>query len=114
MKNQKSVGILLSYLNTALNMCFNLLMIPMLIGALSDTQYGIYKVMQSYAGPLMMLNLGMSTIVARSIARYRAMADEVGRRDKENTFAMATAVSVVMALLALPMVMPAIYLQQVL
>lgn len=101
MKNQKSVGILLSYLNTALNMCFNLLMIPMLIGALSDTQYGIYKVMQSYAGPLMMLNLGMSTIVARSIARYRAMADEVGRRDKENTFAMATAVSVVMALLAL-------------
>lgn len=101
MKNQKNAGILLSYVNTALNMCFSLFLTPMLIAALSDTQYGVYKVMQSFAGPLMMLNLGMSTIVARSVARYWEVWDEQTRKEKENTFALAVAVSVLMAMVVL-------------
>lgn len=101
MKNQKRAGILLAYLNTALNMCANLILIPMLIAALTDTQYGIYKVMQSFTGPLIMLNLGLSTIAAGSIAKCRTLQTEQARKDKENTLALAMGLGVLMAALVL-------------
>lgn len=97
MKNQRNGGIILSYLNTALNMCMNLILIPLLISALTDEDYSLYKVMQSFAGPLMMFNLGMSTVVARCIAHHQAIGTEKSKRDKENTFAMAVIISVSMA-----------------
>ena len=97
MKDQKAKGILLSYLNTAFNMCFNLLVVPMLISALSDAQYGIYKVKQCFAGPLMMLNLGMSTIVVRAISGYRELQTEQAKLEKESTLFLASMISVVMA-----------------
>lgn len=99
MKDQKNGGILLSYLNTALSMGMNLVLIPMLISALTDDGYSLYKVIQSFAGPLMMFNLGMSTVVARCVARYRAVGTEEGRKEKENTFAVAVLISGAMALL---------------
>lgn len=97
MNNQKHAGILLSYLNTVINMCFNLLLVPLLITALTDAQYGIYKVIQSFASPLLMLNLGMSTVVTRCIAKYQIRQEDQAREEKENTFALAVGISVAMA-----------------
>ncbi len=99
MKEQKSKGILLSYLNTALGMCFNLILIPLLIAKLSDEQYSIYKVMQSFTGPLIMFNLGMSTVVARSIARFQGNPTEENRREKEKTLALVILISLGAAIL---------------
>lgn len=97
MKSQRRTGIVLSYLNTFLNMSMNLILVPMLITALSDDDYSLYKVIQSFSGPLMMFNLGMSTVVARAVARYSSTPTDENKKEKENTFALAGIVSFAMA-----------------
>ena len=83
MKDQKKTGAVLSYFNILLSTVSNFVLIPLMIAALSDDEYSIYKVMQSFSGPLIMLNLGISTITARSIAKYRAVMDG-DKKEKEN------------------------------
>ncbi len=98
MKNSKKTGVLLSYINIVLGLLVNVWLTPLLIGAFSDDSYSLYKVMQSFSGPLIMFNLGVSTIVARSVARCSG-TDARDVREKENTFAMAILVSVAMSVL---------------
>lgn len=98
MKDQKKTGAVLSYFNILLSTVSNFVLIPLMIAALSDDEYSIYKVMQSFSGPLIMLNLGISTITARSIAKYRAVMDG-DKKEKENTLALALLIAGVMAVL---------------
>lgn len=100
MKDQKKGGILLSYCNIALSMCINIVLTPMMITALSDETYSIYKIMQSLSGPLIIFNLGLATVTARYVAKYRVVGDEF-KKEKENALAMALIVAVVMAVLVL-------------
>lgn len=100
MKNQKTKGILLSYLNIVLSMCVNIFLIPMMISVLSDNEYSIYKVMQSFAGPLIMFNMGISTIAARCIAKHKIVGDEK-KKEKENTLALILIISLAMALVVI-------------
>ncbi len=100
MKDQRKKGALISYFNIVLRMCSNFLLIPMMIAALSDEEYSVYKVMQSFSGPLIMLNLGVSTVAARAVAKYWG-SQSPDRREKENTLAMVFLISVSMALLVL-------------
>ena len=96
MDRQKKYGVLLSYISIGLNMVFNLVLIPLLITALSDADYSIYKVIQSFTGPLIMFNMGLYTIVARSMAQYQGDAGE-GKIKKENTFALSLMIAVFMS-----------------
>lgn len=100
MKDQKKSGALISYLNIVLGMVSNFLLIPMMITALADVEYSVYKIMQSLAGPLIMLNLGISTIAARAVVRYRS-GEHGDRKEKENTLAMTFGISCIMALAVL-------------
>ena len=97
-RNQRGKAIIIFYINSVLGMISNLILTPLLISALTDEYYSIYKVMHSFVGPLIMLNMGLSTIVARCIAKYRATdgKDEV---EKKNTFALAIIIAVLMAIL---------------
>ena len=100
MKNQMKSGVLIGYINIVLSMCANIFLTPLLISSLSDECYSIYKVMQAFAGPLIMLNLGIATIVTRCIAKYRSK--EGGDiREKENTLALCMLISTVMAVVVL-------------
>ena len=94
MKDQKTGGIALSYFNILLGLVMNLVLTPLLITALSEGTYSLYRVMQSLAGPLTMLNLGLGTVAARCTA---------GARDakRENTLAMAFTAALVLAGLAM-------------
>ncbi|MBR1431510.1 oligosaccharide flippase family protein [Ruminococcus sp.] len=94
--NQKRVGIIISYLNLILGMVVNVFLTPMLISALGDTDYSLYKVVQSFSGPLSIFNLGISTIVTRSIVQC---SDESRKKEKQNTMALALLASGAMALL---------------
>lgn len=95
--NQKRVGIILSYVNLILGMVINLYITPLLITTLGDVDYSIYKVMQSFAGPLTMFHLGISAIVTRSIVRYKATEDYT-EEQKQNTLAHSLLASGVMSL----------------
>lgn len=96
MKSQKKIGVLLSYLNLALSMVTNIFLTPMIITALGDESYSIYKVMQSFAGPLIMFNLGVSTIVTRAVVKYQTL-EQHNLKEKQNTLALAMLTSAVMA-----------------
>lgn len=99
MRNQKKIGVFLSYLNIVLGTITNIVLTPILIIELSNDSYSIYKVMHSFAGPVLMLNLGFATIVARATARYQKNIQE-NSREKENVFATSIAFSVILACLA--------------
>ena len=95
-KDQKKAGIIISYLNLVLSTCTSLFLTPALISALTDQSYSVYKVMHSLAGPLIMFNLGVSAVVTRSIAKYRAVEDG-NKKEKQNTLAIALIVSCIMS-----------------
>lgn len=101
MAKQQWKGVLLSYGNAALNVLSSLILVPMLISSLSEETYSLYKVIQSFAGSLMMFNLGLSTVVARAVARYDAFQTEECRREKENTLALAVLLSLAMGAMVL-------------
>lgn len=100
MKDQKKSGVLLSYLNIVLSMGVNIILTPMLIAALSDDTYSLYKVMQSLAGPLAIFNLGLATVATRCVARYQAAA-QGNIKEKQNTLAMSLIVACAMSVLVL-------------
>ena len=70
MRNRK-VGILLSYLNTGLNMVSGLFLSSFLLRMLGDTEYGIYKTIASFANYLILLEFGTGTVMTRNIAMCR-------------------------------------------
>lgn len=96
--NQKKVGILVSYINLIMGMIVNVFLTPFLISSLGDVDYSLYKVMQSFAGPLSMFHLGISTIVTRSIVQFGS-DDRYTIKDKQNTMALALLASGIMATL---------------
>lgn len=98
MKSQKKLGVSISYLNLVLSTATNIFLTPFMIRILGDDSYSLYKVMQSFSGPLIMFNLGVSTIVARAIVKYETQEDR-NQKQKQNTLAMAMLTSVIMSVL---------------
>ncbi len=98
--NQKRIGILLSYLNLVMGMVVNIFLTPLMISSLGDVDYSMYKVMQSFAGPLSMFHLGISTIVTRCIVQF-ANDETYTKREKQNTIALSLLASGVMATLVI-------------
>lgn len=70
-KNTRGVGIVLSYLNTFLNMITGLFLSSFLIAKLGDTEYGVYQTMSSFANYLVLLEFGTGTVMTRNILKCR-------------------------------------------
>lgn len=96
--SQKRLGILTTYLNLVMGMVVNIFITPLLISSLGDVDYSLYKVMQSFAGPLSMFHLGISTIVTRCIVQCSGQ-DESKKRERQNTIALALLASGLMAMM---------------
>ena len=94
--SQKKAGIILSYLNLIMGLVVNIFLTPFLIRSLGDLDYSLYKVIHSFAGPLTMFHLGISTIVTRSIVKCQTLEDYT-EKDKRNTMAHALLASVIMS-----------------
>ena len=97
---QKRIAVLMSYLNLVMSMVVNIFLIPLMIKAFGDVDYSVYKVMQSFAGPLAMFHLGISTVVTRSIVKYHS-DNHYTEKDKQNTMAIALLVSGLMSLIVM-------------
>lgn len=96
MRSQRRIGVLISYFNFAVSILGNLLLTPALIRLLGDRQYSLYQVMRSFGGALLMFNLGVSSIVARSIARSAALDDPA---EKQNALAIGLLLSAGLAVI---------------
>jgi len=95
---QKKTAIMISYANLLFGTIVNIVLTPMLIKYLGDVDYSIYRVMQSFAGPLIIFNLGISSVVTRSIVKYHA-EEGYSEEEKRNTLALSIMISVIMAML---------------
>lgn len=98
MKNQIKVGAIISYLNIILNILFTMLLTPFLIGGLGDSEYGVYKIIQSFSGQLSIASFGISTLIVRNIVYFKTQNEE---EKKENFLFFAIIFTFIVALFIL-------------
>lgn len=78
MISQKKLGVTFSYINTIFNALLNIILVPLFISNLGAAEYGVYKIMNSFAGYLFIMDMGIGTIVTRYVALFRHKEDEEG------------------------------------
>lgn len=81
MANQIKIGTILSYFNIVLNMVVNIFFIPFLISSLGESEYGVYKIVNSFSGQLMIMTFGIGALVTRNIVYFDTQKK---KKDKEN------------------------------
>ena len=94
------LGAVLSYLSIVLNMVISLFFTPFLIKSLGDSEYGVYKVVQSFSGHLAIMSFGVATLIVRNLVFF---SETERREEKENflffalvaTYSLATLIIVV-------------------
>lgn len=95
-KSQRKFGMLLSYGGNLLLVAVNIFMTPFLIKSLGDAEYGVYQMMASFAGYLVLMNFGTSTVMTRYVSMYLGKGDKKGER---NYIAMCLMITGALALL---------------
>ena len=71
MKTNKLLGVVLSYILAVVEVIVALFFIPFLLSSLGDTNYGAYKLMQSTASYLSVLDFGIGSTITRYIVKYK-------------------------------------------
>lgn len=77
LKTERKLGVLLSYSSLALRNVLGLLLIPFIIFHVGVSHYGIYSLVTTLAGYLVVLEFGLSNTIIRFISRYKANNDTV-------------------------------------
>lgn len=96
MRDEKKIGIFISYINIVLNMVVSVFFTPFLIKSLGSSEYGVYKIVQSFSGQLMIMSFGIGGLVTRNIVYFD---EQKKKKEKENFLAMAMAISVILSVL---------------
>ena len=63
-------------------MLISLFFTPFLISSLGDAEYGIYRIVQSFAGSLSIMTFGIGTLVSIVIAKCNANKSTGKEREK--------------------------------
>ena len=96
MKNQIKLGSLIAYLNVFLNMFVSVFLTPFLLQCLGEAEYGVYKIIQSFAGQLGIMSFGVSALITRNVVFYNTKQQ---KKEKENFLFMAYVITFSLALL---------------
>lgn len=80
-KSQRKIGMLMSYGGNLLLVAVNIFITPFLIRSLGDAEYGVYQMMASFAGYLVLMNFGTSTVMTRYVSMYLGKGDKKGERN---------------------------------
>lgn len=84
--NQLKSGIILSYINMIVSFISALVITPLMVKALGQSEYGLYQLIGSFAGYLSLIEFGIGTSNIRYLSKYNAENDQKG---KENYLALA-------------------------
>ncbi len=71
-KSEVKWGALLSYVLIALNSIYGLLIMPFILGAIGESEYGVYKTIGSMTATISVMELGLGGTMQKFIAQYRA------------------------------------------
>lgn len=74
-------GSIIAYFNIVLNLIINFALTPFMLYHLGTSEYGVYKIVQSFTGQLAIMSFGLSTVTTRYIVLYNAKNKT---REKEN------------------------------
>ncbi|MBQ9974241.1 MAG: oligosaccharide flippase family protein [Oscillospiraceae bacterium] len=75
-------GVVLSFALMAFEILSALLLTPFIIRSLGQAEYGVFKLVESVAAYLLLLDMGVGNAIVRYVAKYQA----TGERDKEAQF----------------------------
>ncbi len=95
-KDEKKLGIIIQYINILLNISITVFFTPFLIRQLGDSEYGLYRIVQSFAGQLSIMTFGIGILVTRNIVRFDTLGQ---KKEKENFLAMSGFIAGVLFLL---------------
>lgn len=94
-KNEVKWGALLSYLLIALNSIYGLVIMPFILGAIGESEYGVYKTIGAMTATISVMELGLGGTMQKYIAQYRARNEA---KKAYNYSAMCIIQAVVMSL----------------
>lgn len=78
MRNQRKLGVGLSYLSQAVHIGVNLIYTPIMLRLLGQSEYGLYQLVYSVVSYLSLLSLGFGSAYLRFYSQYKAKKDEDG------------------------------------
>lgn len=96
MNKQIKIGSIIAYINIALNLVVNFMLAPFMLKHLGESEYGVYKIVQSFTGQLAIMSFGLATVSARYVVVYNTQHK---KKEKENFLFMIYGVSIVLSLL---------------
>lgn len=82
---------ILSYANSLLLVAVNIFLTPFLIKSLGDSEYGVYQMMSSFAGYLVLINFGTGTVMTRYVSIALANKDKKSEKNYIATCLVITA-----------------------
>ena len=74
-------GALFSYCSTILNVMIGIFFTPFLVNRLGQSEYGLYQLIGSLVGYMVIFDFGLGTTITRYVAKYRAEQDLRGMRN---------------------------------
>lgn len=98
MVNQRKAGAVLSYASLAVNAVVSFVYVPLLLGFLTKSEYGVYELIGSIIAYLSVMDMGLSTTLSRYYVKTK-VSD--GRCAIENLLAMAAVVYAVLTVAAI-------------
>lgn len=101
LKSERKIGAGLSCISTILNSVVAIFITPLVLGALGDVEYGIYRSISALTGQLALVSIGVGTMATVMVARYNARQDENVKRERENFLAIAITTSALISLVVL-------------
>lgn len=75
-KSEVKWGAILSYVLIALNSIYGLVIMPFVLGAIGESEYGVYKTIGAMTSAISVMELGLGGTMQKYIAQYRAQRDE--------------------------------------
>ena len=94
--NERSIGVILSYINIILQVIINLIYIPVLLHYIGKEQYGLYQLIAAVVAYISIMDLGFSNAITRFYTMYFHQNDS---EKAENTLAIASFVYGTIAIL---------------
>ncbi len=76
MKNQRRIGVLLSYTSEIIKILTALIYTPIMLRLLGQSEYGLYQLVHSVVAYLSLLSLGFTASYVRFYSRYKANGQE--------------------------------------
>lgn len=85
-RNQRKIGVILSYACTIVSTLVQLVYTPFLIRMLGQSEYGLYSLVTSVIGYLTVLDLGFGNAIVVYTAKYRANEEQEEEKKMQGMF----------------------------